>query len=284
MTEITVPYNHCKVNSNCVIELDVKAPIKGPVFVYYKLTNYYQNNRLYAKSFSNDQLKGAALSVAQLASSCDPLVGSGDKPYYPCGLIANSFFSDIFTKLTLVGSGQEVKISGKDIAWEADKKAYGKSSYNPEDVLPPPSWLAASFPEELRTEFNIKDRKYEEMPNLADNERFINWMKVAGFPTFRKLYGKIDEGLSEGKYELVINSNYDVDKFGGTKSVVLSTTTWAGGKNNALGWSFIVIGAVLLALGIFFLVMFMMSPRKVGDVSYLSWYNENLADIIDDIQ
>ena len=255
----------------------------GPVFVYYKLTNYYQNNRLYAKSFSAEQLGGKPLTVAQLASSCDPLVGDGSTPYYPCGLIANSFFSDIFFDLK-TESGSAIAIGDKFISWPADQSAYKQAGYeSPSDVLPPPSWL--KFPEELKAKYSIgADGKYTALPDLSGDERFINWMKVAGFPTFRKLYGRIDATLEKGKYTLLINSNYDVNSFGGTKSVVLSTTTWAGGENSALGWSFIVVGGILLALGIFFLGMFMMSPRKVGDVSYLSWYNENLGDIIEEDQ
>jgi hypothetical protein len=31
-----------------------------------------------------------------------------------------------------------------------------------------------------------------------------------------------------GSYELVVENNYDVSAFGGTKSVVLATTSWLG--------------------------------------------------------
>jgi hypothetical protein len=259
----------------------VQDKITGPVFVYYKLTNYYQNNRLYAKSYSAEQLQGKALTVDQLASSCDPLVGKDGLPYYPCGLIANSFFSDIFSDLKN-DNGDSIDISDTDIAWSEDMAGYRQSKYSSESVLPPPSWL--DFPQELKDKYKIAGDKYTSLPDFSNDGRFINWMKVAGFPTFRKLYGKIDAGLAQGKYTLKINNNYKVQDFGGTKSLVLSTTTWAGGNNSALGWSFIVVGSVLLALGIFFLGMFMMSPRKVGDVSYLSWYNENLGDIIEEVQ
>lgn len=250
--------------------------------MYYKLTNYYQNNRLYAKSYSAEQLKGKALALAELATSCDPLAGKDDMPYYPCGLIANSFFSDIFGKLSL--GAIEYEISDNGIAWPADKNLYGSSDYKIDQVLPPPTWITDSFPDDLKKAFNIEDGKFVgELPKLQNNERFINGMKVAGFPTFRKLYGRIDvDTLPAGKYKITVQNYYNVKEFGGTKSIVLSTTSWAGGKNSALGWSFIIIGGILLAFGVFFLVMFMMSPRKVGDVSYLSWYNENLGDFEDD--
>ena len=32
--------------------------IKGPVYVYYQIDNFYQNHRTYVKSRENKQLKG----------------------------------------------------------------------------------------------------------------------------------------------------------------------------------------------------------------------------------
>ena len=54
-------------------------------------------------------------------------------------------------------------------------------------------------------------------------------MRTAGLPSFRKLYGQIDETLPAGQYELAINNSYDVSSFGGTKTFVLSTTNEMGG-------------------------------------------------------
>jgi hypothetical protein len=79
--------------------------MKGPVFLYYRLTNFYQNNRRYVKSFDVKQLGGAANTDLD---NCEPLkhasnntvvvngVSTPVQPtaiYYPCGLIANSMFS-----------------------------------------------------------------------------------------------------------------------------------------------------------------------------------------------
>ena len=35
-------------------------------------------------------------------------------------------------------------------------------------------------------------------------EHFIVWMRTAGLPNFRKLYGKVTEDLKKGTYELRI--------------------------------------------------------------------------------
>ena len=69
---------------------------QGPVFIYYSLTNYYQNHRRYVKSRSDTQLRGADISYSSLLSSdCAPFIGNStsSKAYAPCGAIANSLFN-----------------------------------------------------------------------------------------------------------------------------------------------------------------------------------------------
>jgi hypothetical protein len=41
----------------------------------------------------------------------------------------------------------------------------------------------------------------------VEDERFIAWMKGAGLPTFRKIYGIIDEDLKPGIYNIEINKS-----------------------------------------------------------------------------
>ena len=42
---------------------------------------------------------------------------------------------------------------------------------------------------------------------------FIVWMRTAGLPNFRKLWGKITEDLQPGEYYLMIGNNYEVKPF-----------------------------------------------------------------------
>ena len=44
----------------------------------------------------------------------------------------------------------------------------------------------------------------------VEDEHFMVWMRTAGLPNFRKLYGKIEKNLPAGKYDLKITNNYDV--------------------------------------------------------------------------
>jgi hypothetical protein len=88
-------------------------------------------------------------------------------------------------------------------------------------------------------------------------EHFIVWMRTAGLPNFRKLYGKITQDIEPGEYQVVIQNNYDVNGFDGNKSFVLSTTNALGGKNYFLAVCYIVVGSLCLIFAMIFLVAFL---------------------------
>jgi hypothetical protein len=78
----------------CIIKFSIPMELKPPIFIFYKLTNFYQNHRKYVKSLSYNQLAGESISPGDAGSSCNPLAFDGNnKMYYPCGLIANSMFN-----------------------------------------------------------------------------------------------------------------------------------------------------------------------------------------------
>jgi len=56
----------CAIGSACNVTLQVTSTLKAPVFVYYGLNNFYQNHRLYAKSYDPDQLSGSILSPSSV--------------------------------------------------------------------------------------------------------------------------------------------------------------------------------------------------------------------------
>jgi hypothetical protein len=62
-------------------------------------------------------------------------------------------------------------------------------------------------------------------------EDFIVWMRIAGLPDFLKLRYIISTPLVKGDVVTInIANNYNVSSFGGTKSIVMSTTSWLGGN------------------------------------------------------
>lgn len=111
---------------------------------------------------------------------------------------------------------------------------------------------------------------YETYPNQISpidgvtDQHFIVWMRTEILPTFRKLYGRMAGPFSKGNV-LVINivANYDVSKFKGTKSLVLTSLGSFGGKNTYLGLLFMISGSIFLAMGVFMYISEWLLDRKM---------------------
>lgn len=86
--------SNSSVGGTCSIQFSIPMQLKAPIYLYYRLTNFYQNHRKYVKSLNYNQLHGDSISEGEATSSCSPMAVSPDgKIYYPCGLIANSMFN-----------------------------------------------------------------------------------------------------------------------------------------------------------------------------------------------
>ncbi|KAI7896798.1 CDC50/LEM3 family [Mucor mucedo] len=252
---------------NCTIRFNTPIDINAPVFLYYRLTNFYQNHRKYVKSLSYNQLHGDVITAQEAASSCTPVSTNTDgKIYYPCGLIANSMFNDTF-HVSFVNppggqSNTTLNFDETGIAWPADKDRLATTQMNPNDIVPPPNW-AKKYPNGY-TENNIFK------PQL--DEHFQVWMRTSWYPTFRKLYAaQRDFKLDTGIYEVTVVLNYDITAYGGTKSIVISGTSFLGDRNPFMGLAWIVMGCVCTLLGVVFLGWHFFKPRKLGDHDRLSW-------------
>jgi hypothetical protein len=194
-----------QLNDVCILTFEIPNNIHPPILFYYRLTNFYQNHRRYVKSIDTDQLKGKFRSADQIRDSeCDPLEidPSTNKPYYPCGLIANSMFNDTFMDLNASNpqDGKSIsvyKLTEDGISWGSEGDLYGKTEYKPSDVVPPPNWI---------DQYN--NGSYEglkELPDLHTWAAFQVWMRTAGLPTFSKLAKRNDKDILErGTYRLQI--------------------------------------------------------------------------------
>jgi len=98
-----------------------------------------------------------------------------------------------------------------------------------------------------------------------EDEHFIVWMRTAGLPNFRKLWGKINEPLEKGQYEVNIVNYYKVDSFQGQKWFVLSTTNALGGKNYFLSYCYIIVGVLCLLFAIIFCIAYMRRSNLHGE-------------------
>jgi len=173
-------------------------------------------------------------------------------------------FNDTFISPKLIESNTTYTSTEKGIAWSGEAKKYtNKPGYsNLSEIIPPPNWVQRYGPT-----WNSSN-----IPALKDNEHFQNWMRTAGLPTFTKLYFRNDgETLTKGDYEIIVYMNFPVTPYGGTKSIVISTVSWIGGKNPFMGWAYVATACLFVALGLAGTIRHLISPRKLGDMSLLSW-------------
>jgi len=268
------------VVQRCTIEFPVPIDMQPPVYLYYRLDNFYQNHRKYVKSFDADQLKGVARTSAQLqAGNCVDMYGTGNSVYYPCGFIANSVFNDTLYNLTSVvfagqqGTSVTYGLSDSNIAWNSDVSRYGPTAYTDlSSALPPPNWQLR-YPNGQYTAQLIQQ--------VSTDQHLMVWMRTAGLPNFRKLWSKNTTNvLAAGVYSIDVDMRFNVTSFGGKKAIVLSTAGFLGGRNPFLGISYIAVGIICVLLGCIFTARHLYKPRKLGDHNYLSWNQQSVTESI----
>uniref|UniRef100_A0A8C1FCV8 Cell cycle control protein n=1 Tax=Cyprinus carpio carpio TaxID=630221 RepID=A0A8C1FCV8_CYPCA len=232
------------------------------VFMYYGLSNFYQNHRRYVKSRDDSQLNGDKSSLLNPSKECEPYRTSDKKSIAPCGAIANSLFNDTLELFYIHPNGSRIAIHlvKTGIAWWTDKHVKfrnpGENNNN----------LSIVF-QDTSKPVNWRKPVYELDPSDPDNNGFINedfivWMRTAALPTFRKLYRIIQKKkdnmtptLPPGNYSLEVIYNYPVRSFDGRKRMILSTISWMGGKNPFLGIAYITVGSVCFFLGVVLLII-----------------------------
>ncbi|XP_029434400.1 cell cycle control protein 50C-like [Rhinatrema bivittatum] len=253
----------------CIVHFSLRESIQGDVFMYYGLSGFYQNHRRYVISRYDAQLLGRNITNDQaVESKCAPFSRNSDgSTVAPCGAIANSMFNDTiqlsyhpnaFTPIL-------VPLLRTGISWWSDKNVKFRNP-KPEDNLSqafagtvkPPYWQKPVYSLDTADEQN----------NGYVNDDFVVWMRVAAFPTFRKLYrrlsrtGDFSEGLPQGNYSLNISYNFPVSKFRGEKQVILSTVTWCGGSNLFLGIAYTVSGAGIILAACVMLAIHLKRRKK----------------------
>lgn len=244
-------------NITCQLLFEIPNNIKSPLYVYYHLTNYYQNHRKYIESFDINQLKGAALFPHQLDTNCHPFKEIDGKSIYPCGVIANTLFNDTFThKLTNINDDKlSVPLTNEGIAWHTDKHRYKPTKYNASQIVPPPNWYHM-FPNGY-TDDNI--------PNLQTWQELQVWMRGSALPKFYKLAlhnTSTHLEVQSGTYTTDIGLNYPVLSFNGTKAFVLTTSHITGARNITLSIVYFIIAGLSALFAIVFLIFVLIKPKQ----------------------
>ena len=257
------------------LEIPIAEDMEPPVYVYYELTNFYQNNRRYVRSQSSQQLAGISVTPEVMAATCEPalyVTGSPNASFpseglvTPCGLQAWSFFNDTF-EFSVLGAEQAganesftLPVDSSKISWPTDSTfLYGNVTAENFNVYP-----------EYRGGATVTKP-------LNQEEHFMVWMRLAAKPSFWKLWGVVNERLEAGDVVGVrVLNQFNTYGFGGTKSVVLSTNSWLGNKNYFLGAVYIAMGGIFVVVGVVFQLAYWARPRRFGDHKHLSWNKSSL--------
>ncbi len=220
--------------------------MEAPIYVLYSIQDFYQNHRRYIQSKSNYQLAGNVLHTHKEAELCQPFITNADigvtESYEgapldpdavasPCGAIAATFFNDTFVSIKPSDGSTIYPIDPQRISWPGDRGTKYRRAPNSSQV----QWID------------------------PEDEHFIVWMRTAGLPNFKKLYGKIFTPMKAGKYSFTYQNNY---KYGEDRQIILSSSSAIGGRNWLIPASCLTIGIGSGILG----VLVLLRERRRGRV------------------
>ena len=272
-------FTQCQITSanegrSCTITFSFNEDVSGPLYVYYGLTNFHQNNRRYTKSVMTDMLTGStAIDEDSADLYCYPLQYNGTRMIYPCGLQANTYFNDQFT-LSARSTVSSTNLDKDGITFDAEDSKFTQVDgflYAPYtagqtcvDVLGSDITEddCGSYTDDSGTNYyyyypnrDTYQYLYETFPQInplkgVTDESFIVWMRLSSFANFRKQIGKIDTDVNSGEVLLFdITNNFDVTSFSGSKSLIITTSPSTGTHLKGLWITCFALGTLLFMSG-----------------------------------
>lgn len=252
------------------VSIDVPETMDPPIYVNFRLGKYFQNYRRYVRSFDPNQMHDGTTGPG--ISACRPYVYANfesadpslpnDGAILPCGQIAHSFFNDTFQ--ARIGS-QQVVIDDDDIAWESDARhLYGSNTSVNYNNIP-----------QFRGGGTTGD-----VP-LNQAQHWMVWMRPGGQATVSKPYGVINQQIPGGStVTFSVISRFNSYAYSGDKTLILTTNSWVGGRNENLGWIYIGAGILnycFIALFVFGYNMGFIRKRDYADMNQMTWIKNGYA-------
>ncbi|ETW07845.1 hypothetical protein H310_02267 [Aphanomyces invadans] len=284
----------------CFVTINLQRDIVGDTLVFYELSPFYQNHRRYMTSQLPQQYMGG-WQVGDTTSACDPILTSPSsvlcngtlcygtnksRQHYPCGLVANTMFNDIFwlhngslpsgqqlgpTDLVHTGIArtfQSYNFANPSRALDLDSFLPIWHNPNYSRIIPPPG---TSMPPHITSDYTNSTAWTTVSPGTGvENEFFRVWVHLAAGNVLRKPYGRVAvRNLPAGTtLTFAVQSNYYTD---GAKAIVVGEVTWFGSENVPLGIVFLVAGSVCFVATVVLAYKAIWNPRRLGDVTMLKW-------------
>jgi hypothetical protein len=260
----------CSLNEqDCVVQVNVPERLTAPVYVWYHLTNFYSNHRIYDESRSARMDEGHwPLTYSQVRDCLPKLYGgnvTANNPngyLVPCGLIQYSQFNDTIHLCSSpdVSASSCTVLSGNDwtdvgVAWESDINAL----YHNGTVDPP-------FTPAVNARITSPD--------------YIVWQRISSGSNFLRLYRIINRDLEPGRYSLKIANNFNSYAYRGSKYVNIGKVAVYGMRNTVLQIAYLTTAGVLLVLAPVVMVTYWLSNRRIADPN--SRFLKQIMDEIDD--
>jgi len=238
-----IPVN--EFSTNCTFSGTIGQDMPdSKLFLYYKLTNVYQNHKSFVSSVDPKQLSGEA-DTCELRDCLSDLV-EDDKILIPSGVQAWSYFNDVIT-VSITRSDEELCHDGDAMNVCTDKSNIALDIEKEHRFVAPEDYLENDWSTREYKNFGTK-RASGKVPELSDQSLMV-WMRYAATKDFTKLHSVIDTPLKSGdKIEFEIQNNFNTRDFNGKKSFVLSNTSKYGGRHDGLALTFLLSGIICLTL------------------------------------
>jgi hypothetical protein len=238
-----------EIGTVCTINFLLPRTVIGPIYIYYSISGFFQNHKVYANSVSYAQLyDGVFPNSTQIVPDCDPIIYNRDTPYrfavdgtpldpdaaaFPCGYVATTLFNDTYT-ITNTDTNTTIPIIDSGISYWSDSPKYRNVN------------LSAQWTD-------------------VQKERFAVWMQLSLFNRFQKAWGIIDVNLAQGNYKISIQNNWNSAIFGGTKSIVITQLGPIANASEFLAYAYLSMGALSFVLAITFSFRGLRKPKGIVD-------------------
>uniref|UniRef100_A0A4W5MUJ8 Cell cycle control protein n=1 Tax=Hucho hucho TaxID=62062 RepID=A0A4W5MUJ8_9TELE len=204
----------------CALPFSLEQPFESNVFMYYGLSNFYQNHWRYVKSRDDSQLNGDPTSLMNPSKECEPYARNEKN----LRLISISILTDTLGLYYIDPNGTRIQIPlmKKGIAWWTDKNVKFKNpGGNPN--------LTSAF---QGTTKPINWRKPWKSPTVAVPSIAITIGTICWILTF----------IMSPHFFCTIPYDYPVRRFEGRK------------RNPFLGIAYITVGSVSFFLGVVLII------------------------------